>query len=77
MNAWGLPYALAPFKYQVKCCSSFATSFQHSTQTAELRCGRCWSAPGAGSIWLVVAKSTRRSYLRWRLPAPSRSIPDS
>src|SRR5204862_3160870 len=55
MNVWGLPYALAPFKYQVSACSSFATSFQRSMRAVGRRCDRCWNAPGAGSIWLAAS----------------------
>ena len=51
MNVWGLPYALAPFKYQVKCLQQLARQV-FSTRCGQPggRCDRCWNAQDAGSI---------------------------
>ncbi len=48
INVWGLPYALAPFKYRSNACSSCETSFQHWTRNRAPHYGRYWNVPGVG-----------------------------
>ena len=67
---WGLPYALAPFKYQVKCLRQLREKF------AALNGGiTCWVAAGAGAHRLLATSGCEltghRSRMSDRRPAPA------
>ena len=70
INVWGLPYALAPFKYQVKCLQQLREKF------ARAGCGSSrGTAAGAGAHRLLVASgreiTARRFRMSDRRPAPA------
>ena len=81
INVWGLPYALAPFKYQVKCLQQLRDKFA-ALDADEQGC----VAAGAGTHGVLGAFGRAASFeIASRLgitsgggcPAPLRSIPDS